>query len=185
MKEPCAKTGHVWRVVFITGLCDSSAGGEQCVLHTMLHTESPVKLVNWRKVVLCFIAREILWLAARGCAGVLYWSWHSWHSIEKKKKKIATQVESCHCYGRENILNCCVKRLRHRLSLPFFFSLSRCVYSPATTRTGESIHNWNFWPAFIAFCFLVWSLLCQESWLWLVSKVFASICWLLWIQQSC
>lgn len=141
---------------------------ENSVCSTPCYTQSvPLSLWIEERFVLCFIAREILWLAATGCAGVLYWSWHSWHSIFLNFFLIATQVESCHCYGRENILHCCVKRLCHRLSLPFFSSLSRCVYSPATTRTGESIHNRNFWPAFIAFCFLVWGLLCQESWLWL------------------
>lgn len=43
--------------------------------------------------------------------------------------------------------------------------LSGCVNSPATTRTGESIHQWNFWPTFNIFCFPVWSLLCQDGWL--------------------
>lgn len=167
MKEPCAKGGHVWRVVFITGLCDSSAGGEQCVLHTMLHTECPIKLVNWRKVcIVLYCQRNSLACSNRMCRCIiLKLAFMIFHLF--KFFLIATQVESCHCYGRENILHCCVKRLCHRLSLPFFFSLSRCVYSPATTRTGESIHNRNFWPAFIAFCFLVWGLLCQESWLWL------------------
>lgn len=41
--------------------------------------------------------------------------------------------------------------------LVVFLSLSLClgVKSPATTRTGESIHWWNFWLDFNTFCFPV------------------------------
>lgn len=52
--------------------------------------------------------------------------------------------------------------------------LSRCVNSPVTTATGESIHNWNFWLA----CSILKSAV--PRWLaksgCLVSKGFASIC---------
>lgn len=167
MKEPCAKTGHVWRVVFITGLCDSSAGGEQCVLHTVLHTECPVKLVNWRKVcIVLYCQRNSLACSNRMCRCIIlklaFMTFHFFFFFKLQLRwnpAIVTEERISYIVVSRGYVTGWV--------FPFFSSLSRCVYSPATTRTGESIHNRNFWPAFIAFCFLVWSLLCQESWLWL------------------
>lgn len=56
------------------------------------------------------------------------------------------------------------------LLLFFSFSVFLGVNSCATIRTGESIHKWNFWPAFNTLCFPSRSVLCWE-------KLVGAVCW--------
>lgn len=78
MKQPCAKIGHVWLVVFIAGL-DSSTGGEQCAIHIVLHPESPVMPVNERKMAfLIFWAKLLLLIFDVMCPHILMKREHPW-----------------------------------------------------------------------------------------------------------